>query len=345
MSPPLQNTLSLHEAALFGCWQAADEPLQMSLVQTLPSLVQPVLLETNASATQVLAAPLQFSGRSHSPALARQVVAEEATASTGHDAEAPLQVSCTSQTPLAVRQTVVVPAKASAGQLVLLPLQVSIASQTPADARHGVPALPAWWVQADDSPSQTSSVHGWPSLPQAVSGGATSSTGQFLPAPSQVSALSHSPALARQTTADVATASPGHTALPPVHVSARSQMPPAARQVVVEAAKVLAGQDVFAPLQVSCTSQTPADARQIVPALPAGCVHVADEPLQTSSVQGWPSLLQSVPAGANSLAGQVLPSPSQVSATSHSPALVRQVVAPDATASAPQAAALPLQVS
>ena len=38
VSVPLQNTLSSHDALLFGCVQE-PLPLQMSFVQTLPSLV------------------------------------------------------------------------------------------------------------------------------------------------------------------------------------------------------------------------------------------------------------------------------------------------------------------
>src|SRR5262245_64260763 len=42
VSPPLQNRPSLHGAVLFGCWQTALAPLQVSLVQTLPSSVHAV---------------------------------------------------------------------------------------------------------------------------------------------------------------------------------------------------------------------------------------------------------------------------------------------------------------
>jgi len=146
----------LHATVLFGCWQVGEDPLQMSLVQTLPSFEQPVLLEASASAGQLLALPLQLSGRSHSPALARQEVELDATVSAGHEPEAPVQVSCASQIPLALRQTVVVAAKVSAGHDVLLPLQVSCVSQTPPAARQVTPALLASCVHDADVPLQTS---------------------------------------------------------------------------------------------------------------------------------------------------------------------------------------------
>ena len=250
-SAPLQKSPSLHCAEFAGCVHAADEPLQISFVQTLPSFVQPVLLPTNTLAGHDFVLPPQRSGRSHSPALARHVTSVAATPSTGHAAELPLQVSAASQTPEAPRQTVVVAAKPSAGHVVVAPVQVSCASQTPTVWRQTAPALPAGCVHPGDVPSQTSRVQVTPSLEQAVSASAIASFGQFLPAPSQVSATSQSPALARQDFVVAATASAGQLAPAPAQRSSRSQTPLAERQIVALPANALTGHDVLVPLQVS----------------------------------------------------------------------------------------------
>ena len=50
------------------------------------------------------------------------------------------------------------------------------------------------------------------------------------------------------------------------------------------------------PVQLSATSQAPADARHTVPAFPAVCAQ-EPAPLQASTVQTFPSLVQAVPLG------------------------------------------------
>src|SRR5207249_696758 len=57
-----------------GCWQSTLVPLHWSRVQALPSSVQAVPLAFRGpSAGHVALEPVQVSGRSHSPAAARQV--------------------------------------------------------------------------------------------------------------------------------------------------------------------------------------------------------------------------------------------------------------------------------
>ena len=80
---------------------------------------------------------------------------------------------------------------------------------------------------------------------------------QVLLDPSQVSAVSQTPAEARQTVVLDATASPGHAALAPVQDSATSQAPVAARHSVPEPTRTSAGQSLLDPLQLSATSQAP----------------------------------------------------------------------------------------
>jgi len=60
-------------------------------------------------------------------------------------------------------------------------------------------------------------------------------------------------------------ASAGHAALDPVQFSAVSQTPAAARQTVVEDAKPSAGHAPLVPVHVSATSQVPAEGRHVVP--------------------------------------------------------------------------------
>src|SRR5205823_14591854 len=120
------------------------------------------------------------------------------------------------------------------------------------------------------------------------------SVGQAVVTPSQVSARSHSPAAARQTVPAALRASAGQVALVPVQFSAASHRATAARQTVLGDWKPLAGQLVLVPVQASAASQGPAVARHTVPAFPAGCVHVALVPLQTSRVHTLPSSVHAV---------------------------------------------------
>src|SRR5438093_641810 len=79
-----------------------------------------------------------------------------------------------------------------------------------------------------------------------------------------------------------------------------------------------------APGQVSATSHSFAAARHTVPALPAGCWQPLLVPSHWSRVQGLVSGAQAVWADTLASAGQVMLDPSQVSATSHTPAAARQ---------------------
>src|SRR5205814_10597659 len=118
---------------------------------------------------------------------------------------------------------------------------------SPAPARHTAPALPPACWQALFVPSQRSVVQTFPSSLHAVPDGLLASAGQLGPVPGHISAGSHSPVEARQTTKLGSNMSVGHVLLVPV--------------------------------QVSSTSQAPAAARHTVPALPAACWPASPVPL------------------------------------------------------------------
>src|SRR5207253_3641983 len=126
-----------------GCVQAGEPtvPLQVSVVQGLPSSVHAVPAVLTVSAGQLALVPVQFSAMSHSLTAARHTVLAERKASAGQLLLVPTHVSATSQTPADGRQTVPAGLFASAGQVELVPVQVSAGSQTPAEARQTVPAL------------------------------------------------------------------------------------------------------------------------------------------------------------------------------------------------------------
>src|SRR5213078_4522105 len=109
--------------------------------------------------------------------------------------------------------------------------------------------------------------------------------------------------------------------------------------------KASVGQVELVPVQLSATSHSPAAARHTAPAFPAGCVHVAPEPLHTSVVHTLPSSVQVVPLALKTSVGQAVLVPVQLSATSHSPAAARQTVPAALSASAGQVALVPLQFS
>ena len=90
--------------------------------------------------------------------------------------------------------------------------------------------------------------------------------------------------------------------------------------------KASTGQIGLDPSHDSATSHSPPAARQTVPALPAGWVQATPLPLHTSLVHGFASLEQEVPFGLKPSAGHVGLDPSQVPATSHTPAAFRQTV-------------------
>src|SRR5262249_39238153 len=87
------------------------------------------------------------------------------------------------------------------------------------------------------------------------------SAGQVLLVPVQFSAMSQTPALARQSVVASAKPSVGQVALVPVQRSATSQMPTLGRQTVVAGANASAGHAADEPVQLSATSQAVAAAR------------------------------------------------------------------------------------
>src|SRR5207253_582865 len=110
--------------------------------------------------------------------------------------------------------------------------------------------------------------------------------------------------------------------------SAMSHSPAAARQVKVDGWKASLGHVLLLPVQVSATSHPPAvAARQTVPALPGLWTQsgLPTVPLQRSVVQTLPSSVHVVPAVLTVSAGQVAPLPGQFSARSHSFTAARQV--------------------
>src|SRR5439155_26348867 len=147
--------------------QASLVPLQVSVVQTLPSSVHAVPLDFFASAEQLALLPGQKSSRSHSSTDARQSASEERNPSLGH--------------------------------VELLPLHVSATSHTPAVARQVVPALPGACWQVSLDPLHVSVVQTLPSSVHAVPLAFFASLGQLADVPVQFSARSHSPAAPRQT--------------------------------------------------------------------------------------------------------------------------------------------------
>ena len=70
---------------------------------------------------------------------------------------------------------------------------------------------------------------------------------------------------------DALFASAGQLGPVPVHISAGSHSPADARQTTKLGSNMSLGQVLLVPVQVSSTSHGPADARQTAPPLPAGC--------------------------------------------------------------------------
>ena len=169
--------------------------------------------------------------------------------------------------------------------MLLVPVHVSSASHTPDAGRQTAPELPAGCWQASLEPSHSSTVHGLPSPVQAVPAGLLASAGQLGPVPVHISAGSHSPADARQTTKPGRNPSAGQLVLVPVHVSTSSQMSAAGRHTV--------------------------------PAFPAGCWQASLDPSHSSVLHGLPSSVQAVPAGVLASAGQAVLVPVQFSCGSH----------------------------
>src|SRR5438477_128727 len=243
-------------------------------------------------------------------------------ASAGQVALVPVQFSAVSHRSTAARQTVLDDRKASAGQVVLVPVQVSAVSHGPAAARHTVPAFPAGCVQVALVPLQMSRVQTLLSSVHAVPFDLKVLVGHVVLVPVQVSATSHSPAAARHS-APALPAGCVQVLVAPSHRS-RVQGLVSAVQAVPAGCLVSAGQVALVPVQVSATSHSPAAARHTAPVFPAGCWQVGLAPSHWSRVQGLVSAVQAVPLALKTSGGQAVLEPSQVSATSHSPAAARQ---------------------
>src|SRR5437773_2609889 len=108
----------------------------------------------------------------------------------------------------------------------------------------------------------------------------------------------------------------------PGQVAARSHAFEAARHTV-PALPAACWQVVLVPSHWSRVQGLPSVV-QVAPALPAGCWQALLVPSHWSRVQGLVSGVQAVPADTLPSAGQVMLDPSQVSATSHTPATARQ---------------------
>src|SRR5947207_2996979 len=227
--------------------------------------------------------------------------------------------------------------------MLVAPGQVSATSHSFAAARHTVPAFPAGCVHVALVPLHTSVVQGSPSAVQAVPLGWKASVGQVVLVPVQLSATSHSPATARHS----APAFPAGCVQVLVLPSHRSRVQGLVSAVHAVPAGWLAsvGQMVLVPVQLSATSHSPAAARHTAPPFPAGCVHVALEPLQTSVVHALPSSVQRAEERRVGNDGQAVLVPVQLSARSHSPAGARQTVTAASSASAAQLAPVSVPLS
>src|SRR5437667_3369136 len=101
--------------------------------------------------------------------------------------------------------------------------------------------------------------------------------------PVHVSARSHSPAAARHCVPLSVTTSAGQLLLVPSQVSAGSHTSPdPARHTKVLDRTASAGQVALLPVQVSTASQAPVAARHTAPALPGACWQRTLVPLQVS---------------------------------------------------------------
>src|SRR5207247_580341 len=150
---------------------------------------------------------------------------------TGHAGPLPVQFSAGSHSPAERRHVVVDASKASAGQTVLAPVHVSATSQTAEAARQVAPALPAACWPSALGASHRPVVRALPSSVQLVPAGFLASAGQFGPLPGQDSLASHSSTAPRHSVVVGSKTSLGQTVLVPVQVSAMSHTPAAARQV------------------------------------------------------------------------------------------------------------------
>src|SRR5438034_534211 len=119
-----------------GCWQLVLVPSHWSRVQGLPSSVQAVPLAFRGpSAGHVELEPVHVSGRSHSPAAARQT-APPLPAGCWQLVLVPLHWSRVQALPSSVHAVPLAFRGPSAGHVALEPVQVSGRSQSPAAARQ-----------------------------------------------------------------------------------------------------------------------------------------------------------------------------------------------------------------
>src|SRR5438552_1551484 len=236
-----------------GCVQRGlpTVPLQVSVVQGLPSSVQADPADLTVLAGQVVLDPVQVSARSHSLTAARHTVPALPAGCVQRGLRAlPLQVSVVQTLPSSVHA---VPAAltASAGQVVLVPVQVSARSHSLTAARHTAPAFPTGCVQAGESrvPLHTSVVQGLPSSVQADPAALTASAGQVVLAPVQVSSRSHSLTAVRHAVPALP-ASCWQRGLPtvPLHVSVVQGLPSSVQ--AVPASLTAVGQVGLVPEQV-----------------------------------------------------------------------------------------------
>src|SRR5439155_98698 len=184
-----------------------------------------------------------------------------------------------------------------------------------------------------------------PSSVQAVPLAFFPSAGQSGPVPGQLSARSHSPLAARQTTLEGWKSSAGQLLPAPSQVSTASQAPAEARQTVPAGLLASAGHAVLVPVQVSATSQSPAGARHTAPAFPAGCWQSSPLPSHLSRLHGLPASVQAGPLACYMSAGLLARGPGQLPAGSHCAAGARHEVSARGKASAWHAVLVPLQVS
>src|SRR4029079_4409497 len=147
-------------------------------------------------------------------------------------------------------------------------------------------------------------------------------SGHAMEVPSQMSARSHAPALARQVNPFGRLTSTQAFEVPS-QVSSPSHTSALARQV--NPFGRLTSRHAFDdPSQVSATSQRSALARQVNPLGRLTSGHAFDDPSQVSATSHRSALARQLNPAGRLASGQATDDPSQVSATSHSPALARQ---------------------
>ena len=196
-------------------------------------------------------------------------------------------------------------------------LQVSTSSQTPLDGPHTVPA------------------------------GATPSGGQYMLAPSQVSAASQLPSVMPRHGVPLGFAGDGgQSGVVPVQWEFSPQGSTWTLQSCVGGAKPSGGHNLLTPLQKSGASQSLTAFRhtRVVGATASG--HTGDEPSQKSSAsQATAEPPQAVPGGFGALASQNALPPAQNASYSHGPLAARQSALDTLNSSSGHALSSPVHVS